>query len=80
VTLEIPYEEYDRLKGQGRERGHHAPVSDIGMIFLNDIDVMLDPNVRKPAPRDRQADDRRPAAVGLRRAHRHAADPGIRRL
>lgn len=47
VTLEIPYEEYDRLKGQ--LNGVAEPVSDIGMIFLNDIEVMKDPNVRKAA-------------------------------
>ena len=47
VTLEMPYEEYDRLKGQ--MNGYATPVSNIGMIFLNDIEVMLDPNVRKAA-------------------------------
>lgn len=47
VTLEMPYEEYDRLKGN--LNGYATPVSNIGMIFLNDIDVMLDPNVRKAA-------------------------------
>ena len=47
VTLEMPYEEYDRLKGT--MSGVAAPISDIGMIFLNDIDAMLDPNVRKAA-------------------------------
>ncbi len=47
VTLEMPYEEYDRLKGTLNGVAH--PISDIGMIFLNDIDVMLDPNVRKAA-------------------------------
>lgn len=47
VTLEVPYEEYDRLKAT--LTGVAAPISDIGMIFLNDIDVMLDPNVRKAA-------------------------------
>ena len=45
VTLEMPYEEYDRLKGT--LNGVAAPISDIGMIFLNDIDVMLDENVRQ---------------------------------
>ena len=47
VTLEVPYEEYDRLKATLTGVAH--PISDIGMIFLNDIDVMLDPNVRKAA-------------------------------
>ena len=48
VTLEMPYEEYDRLKS-GVLVGTAAPVSDIGMIFFNDIEVMTDPNVRKAA-------------------------------
>jgi peptide/nickel transport system substrate-binding protein len=47
VTLEMPYEEYDRLKGN--MNAYATPVSDIGMIFLNDIEVMADPNVRKAA-------------------------------
>ncbi len=47
VTLEMPYEEYDRLKGG--MNAYATPVSDIGMIFLNDIDVMADPNVRRAA-------------------------------
>ena len=49
VTLEMSYEEYDRLRGKSGISGTAAPVSDIGMIFLNDIDVMLDPNVRMAA-------------------------------
>jgi peptide/nickel transport system substrate-binding protein len=48
VTLEMPYEEYDRLKG-GPLAGVAQPISDIGMIFLNDIEAMTDPNVRKAA-------------------------------
>ena len=47
VTLEMPYEEYDRLKG--KMNAYAMPVSNIGMIFLNDIVVMLDPNVREAA-------------------------------
>ncbi len=47
VTLEMPYEEYDRLKGRAGLAGSDRPISDIGMIFINDVDVMLDPNVRK---------------------------------
>lgn len=49
VTLEIPYEEFDRLKEKSGLSGMVAPVSDIGMIFFNDIEVMTDPNVRKAA-------------------------------
>ncbi|MDT0681152.1 ABC transporter substrate-binding protein [Roseicyclus sp. F158] len=49
ITLEIPYEEYDRLRAKDGLEGTIAPVSDIGMIFINDIDVMTDPNVRKAA-------------------------------
>ncbi|MEW9920626.1 ABC transporter substrate-binding protein [Marimonas sp. MJW-29] len=49
VTLEIPYEEFDRLKAKDGLAGVATPISDIGMIFLNDIEVMTDPNVRKAA-------------------------------
>ncbi|MFK5977482.1 MAG: ABC transporter substrate-binding protein [Rhizobiaceae bacterium] len=49
ITLEIPYEEYDRLKAKDGLNGVTTPVSDIGMIFLNDIDVMKDRNVRLAA-------------------------------
>lgn len=49
LTLEIPYEQFDRLVKSEDLTGVTTPVSDIGMIFLNDIDVMEDPNVRKAA-------------------------------
>ncbi|MEM9371278.1 MAG: ABC transporter substrate-binding protein [Pseudomonadota bacterium] len=49
ITLEIPYEEYDRLVAKEGLSGVTTPVSDIGMIFLNDTEVMEDPNVRKAA-------------------------------
>ncbi|MCC6006884.1 MAG: peptide ABC transporter substrate-binding protein [Rhodobacteraceae bacterium] len=49
VTLEVPYEEFDRLKNRAGLGGVAHPVSDIGMIFFNDIDAMLDDNVRKAA-------------------------------
>ncbi len=49
ITLEIPYEEYDRLVAKDGLSGVTTPVSDIGMIFINDVDVMEDPNVRKAA-------------------------------
>lgn len=47
ITIEIPYEEYDRLRAKQGLVGRSTPVSDIGMIFLNDIEVMEDANVRK---------------------------------
>jgi peptide/nickel transport system substrate-binding protein len=49
VTLEMPYEEYDRLVKKSGIEGVATPISDIAMIFINDIDVMTDPNVRKAA-------------------------------
>lgn len=49
VTLEIPYEEFDRLKDKDGLAGVATPISDIGMIFLNNIDAMLDKNVRLAA-------------------------------
>ena len=48
VTLEIPYEEFDRLKEKGFT-GYATPISDIAMIFVNDIGPMLDKNVRLAA-------------------------------
>ncbi len=49
ITLEIPYEEFDRLTAKEGLEGVTTPVSDIGMIFLNDIEVMTDRNVRLAA-------------------------------
>ena len=49
VTLEIPYEEYDRLIAKDGLAGSVNTVSDIGMIFFNDIEPMLDKNVRQAA-------------------------------
>ncbi|MFO1067484.1 MAG: ABC transporter substrate-binding protein [Geminicoccaceae bacterium] len=46
VTLEIPYEEFDRLKAKPGLAGVSTPVSDIGMIFITNVDPMLDENVR----------------------------------
>jgi peptide/nickel transport system substrate-binding protein len=47
VTLEIPYEEFDRLKGKPGLKGVTTPVSDIGMIFITNVPPMLDENVRQ---------------------------------
>lgn len=49
ITLEIPYEEFDRLKEKDGLAGVSTPISDIGMIFINNVDVMLDKNVRLAA-------------------------------
>lgn len=49
ITIEVPYEQYDRLSKIEGISGATTPVSDIGMIFINDVGVMEDPNVRKAA-------------------------------
>jgi peptide/nickel transport system substrate-binding protein len=49
VTLEVPYEDFDRLKQKPGLAGTATPISDIGMIFINNMDVMLDRNVRLAA-------------------------------
>src|ERR1700723_3091863 len=49
LTLEIPYEEFARLKSKSGLAGLTKPVSDIAMIFITDIDPMLDRNVRLAA-------------------------------
>ncbi len=48
LTLEIPYEEYDRLKAKKGLAGVATPISDIGMIFINN-EGKLDKNVRLAA-------------------------------
>ncbi|MEJ2623934.1 MAG: ABC transporter substrate-binding protein [Pseudolabrys sp.] len=49
VTLQIPYEEYDRLTKSGKFSGTCEPVSDIGMIFITNVPPLLDKNVRLAA-------------------------------
>jgi peptide/nickel transport system substrate-binding protein len=49
ITLEIPYDEFERLSAKPGLAGTTTPVSDIGMIFLNDVGPMTDPNVRRAA-------------------------------
>jgi peptide/nickel transport system substrate-binding protein len=46
VTLEVPYEEYDRLKGKAGLKGVCTPISDIAQIFITNGGVMDDKNVR----------------------------------
>ena len=50
ITLEIPYEEFDRQKAKPGLAGVATPISDIGMIFIsNTSPAMLDKNVRLAA-------------------------------
>ena len=50
ITLEIPYEDFDRLKAKPGLAGAATPISDIGMIFIsNTSPAMLDKNVRLAA-------------------------------
>ncbi|WP_349371665.1 ABC transporter substrate-binding protein [Salinarimonas sp.] len=49
ITLEVPYEEYDRLVAKDGLEGVATPISDIGMIFIRNTDPMLDKNVRLAA-------------------------------
>jgi len=49
VTLDIPYEEYDRLRTHPGFAGEATPISDIGMIFITNVAPFLDKNVRLAA-------------------------------
>jgi peptide/nickel transport system substrate-binding protein len=49
VTVDVPFEEFDRLKAKEGLAGVSTPISDIGMIFLNNVDAMNDKNVRMAA-------------------------------
>jgi peptide/nickel transport system substrate-binding protein len=41
LTLEIPYEEYDRLRKKKGLAGVATPITDIGMIFINSNDAKV---------------------------------------
>jgi peptide/nickel transport system substrate-binding protein len=47
LTLEIPFEEFDRLKEKEGLVGVAHPVSDVAMVFFNDVPPLDDENVRK---------------------------------
>jgi peptide/nickel transport system substrate-binding protein len=49
LTLDIPYEEFERLKKRPGLTGVAGPVTDIAMLFLNNVGIMADANVRKAA-------------------------------
>ncbi len=57
MTLEVPYEEYDRLIAKPGLAGAAHPMSDIGILFITDREPMLDMNVRLAAAHaiDKQA-------------------------
>jgi peptide/nickel transport system substrate-binding protein len=57
MTLEVPYEEYDRLIAKPGLAGAALPMSDIGVLFITDREPMLDTNVRLAAAHaiDKQA-------------------------
>ena len=46
VTLEIPYDEFDRLKTSPKFVGVTTPVTDIGMIFITNVAPMLNRDLR----------------------------------
>jgi len=46
LTIEIPYEEYDRLRQKQGLAGVTTPVSDIAMIFITNVDPMLNEKLR----------------------------------
>ena len=49
ITVDVPYEEYERLRKKPGLVGKASPVTDIAMLFLNSVGVMQDANVRKAA-------------------------------
>ena len=46
LTLEVPYEEYDRLKGKAGLKGVCKSTCDLGLLFITNGGVMDDKNVR----------------------------------
>jgi dipeptide transport system substrate-binding protein len=46
LTIEIPYEEYDRLRQKQGLQGVTTPVSDIAMIFITNTEPMLNEKLR----------------------------------
>ncbi len=49
ITLDIPFEEYERLKKKPGLAGVASPVSDIAMMFISSREPMTDANVRMAA-------------------------------
>jgi peptide/nickel transport system substrate-binding protein len=49
VTMDMPYEEYDRLKAKPEFSATCRPVSDVALLFLSSNGAFADDNVRKAA-------------------------------
>jgi len=49
ITLDIPYEEYDRLRVKPGFAGACTPLANIAMVFINNEGPFADANVRKAA-------------------------------
>jgi peptide/nickel transport system substrate-binding protein len=49
ATLDVSYEEYDRLTKKGNLSGSCYPVADVALIFFNNIGPLADDNIRKAA-------------------------------
>ena len=49
IAVDLPYEEYERLKAKSNLAGVASPITDIAMIFLSSNGIMQDANVRKAA-------------------------------
>ncbi|HWA12038.1 MAG TPA: ABC transporter substrate-binding protein [Burkholderiales bacterium] len=57
LTLEVPFEEYDRLVARPDLAGSAYPIADVAILFITDKEPMLDRNVRLAAAHaiDKQA-------------------------
>ena len=71
LTLEVPYEEYDRLIAKPGLTGAVYPMSDIGILFITDREPMLDRNVRLAAA---HAIDKKAIVTQLLRGYGRALD------
>jgi peptide/nickel transport system substrate-binding protein len=49
LTLEVPFEEYDRLVARPELAGSAYPIADVAILFITDREPMLDKNVRLAA-------------------------------
>ncbi|HEX4984599.1 MAG TPA: ABC transporter substrate-binding protein [Burkholderiales bacterium] len=71
LTLEVPYEEYDRLVARPGMDGSAYPIADIAVLFITDREPMLDRNVRRAAA---HAIDKDTIVKSLMRGYARALD------